>query len=286
MSIEESQRRFIECESATPEPEQKAGRSSGSQGLVHRVAARLVRSRLRSELRARPGLQGRVLAPAGTFRRLPRTSALYFPFYHDVPPQYARQLRRHLDRFRGLGPFVTWDDALAILAGDRPLTAPHFCLSFDDGDRTWVDVLAPLLDSLRIPATFFVITDQISQGDRLTWQDCRDLRGAGHSFGSHTRSHRRLADLDDATATGEIRDSKAEIEDQLGVAVRDFAAPYGWPERDYTDRHVEMARAAGYRSFASTFRTAMQPGDSPMFVHRQGLHPAWPLRAVMTRVHE
>jgi peptidoglycan/xylan/chitin deacetylase (PgdA/CDA1 family) len=272
MSIEESQR------------------SSGSRRLVHRMAARLVRSRLRSELRARPGLQGRILAPAGTFRRLPRTSALYFPFYHDVPPQYAHQLRRHLEKFRSLGPFVSWDDALAILACDRPLNAPHFCLSFDDGDRTWVDVLAPLLDSLQIPATFFVISDRVSRdgrhGDRLTWQDCRDLCGAGHSVGSHTRSHQRLADLDDATAADEIRESKAEIEDQLGVAVRDFAAPYGWPERDYGDRHVEMARAAGYRSFASTFRTAMQPGDSPMFVHRQGLHPAWPLRAVMTRVHE
>jgi peptidoglycan/xylan/chitin deacetylase (PgdA/CDA1 family) len=261
-------------------------RTSGSRRLVHRMAARLVRSRLRSELRARPGLQGRVLAPAGTFRRLPRTSALYFPFYHDVPPQYARQLRRHLETFRALGPFVSWDDALAILAGDRPLTAPHFCLSFDDGDPTWVDVVAPLLDSLRIPATFFVIADRIDGGDGLTWQDCRDLRGAGHSVGSHTRSHRRLLDLDDPAATDEIRGSKATIEDQLGVAVPDFAAPYGWPGRDYTDRHVQLARAAGYRSFASTFRTAMRPGDSPMFVHRQGLHPAWPLRAVMTRVHE
>jgi peptidoglycan/xylan/chitin deacetylase (PgdA/CDA1 family) len=254
------------------------------------MASRLARSRLRSELRARPGLQGRVLAPAGTFRRLPRTSALYFPFYHDVPQQYAHQLRRHLEKFRSLGPFVSWDNALAILAGDRPLTAPHFCLSFDDGDRTWVDVVAPLLDELQIPATFFVITDQISPGERrdngLTWQDCRDLVGPGRRFGSHTRSHRRLLDLDDATAADEIRASKAEIEDRLGMTVDDFAAPYGWPERDYTDRHVDMARAAGYRSFASTFRTAMHVGDSPMFVHRQGLHPAWPLRAVMTRVHE
>jgi peptidoglycan/xylan/chitin deacetylase (PgdA/CDA1 family) len=254
-----------------------------------RVASRLVRSRLRSELRARPGLQGKVLAPAGTFRRLPRTPGLYFPFYHDVPPRYARRLRRHLLTFRDLGGFVSWDDALAILAGDRELTGPHFCLSFDDGDRTWVEVLAPLLESLRIPATLFLATDLATDlvgADRLSWRDCADLAKAGFRIGSHTRSHRRLRDLDDATAAAEIRDSKAEIEDRLGVAVVDFAAPYGWPGRDYTERHVEMARAAGYRSFASTFREAMRPGDSPMFVHRQGLHPAWPLRAVMTRVHE
>jgi len=30
----------------------------------------------------------------------------------------------------------------------------------------------------------------------------------------------------------------------------------------------------------------MHPGDSPMFIHRQGLHPAWPILAMRTRVHD
>jgi hypothetical protein len=47
-----------------------------------------------------------------------------------------------------------------------------------------------------------------------------------------------------------------------------------------------MAHRAGYRSFASTLRTSMHCGDSWLGIRRQGLHPAWPLRAVMTRVHE
>jgi peptidoglycan/xylan/chitin deacetylase (PgdA/CDA1 family) len=254
--------------------------------LVDQLKSRLVSSHLRSELRARPGLQGRILAPAGTFRRLPWTPALYFPFYHGVPQQYASGLRQHLLTFRSLGQFVSWDEALAILAGGRELTTPHFCLSFDDCDRTWVDVVLPILGSFGIPATFFIVTGSVSRGDSLTWQDCRDLRAAGMRFGSHTRSHRRLLDLDDATAEREIRDSRAEIEDQLGEAVQDFAAPYGWPHRDFTARHVEMAHRAGYRSFASTLRTSMHCGDSWLGIRRQGLHPAWPLRAVMTRVHE
>jgi len=87
-------------------------------------------------------------------------------------------------------------------------------------------------------------------------------------------------------AAQEIRGSKAEIEDQLGVEIRDFAAPYGWPGRDFSARDVELADEAGYRSFASTFRAPMRAGSSPLCMSRQGLHPAWPLRAVMTRVHE
>jgi peptidoglycan/xylan/chitin deacetylase (PgdA/CDA1 family) len=211
---------------------------------------------------------------------------LYFPFYHDVPKRYAGQFKNQLERFRERGPFVSWDDALAILAGDRELTRPHFCLSFDDGDRSWLDVVMPILGPLGISATFFVVTDFVGRNARLRWQDCKDLAAQGMNLGSHTRSHRRLASLDDTAAASEMRDSKAEIEDRVGVPVWHFAAPYGWPGRDFHRRHVELASEAGYRSFASTFRTSMHSGDSPLCIHRQGLHPAWPMRAVMTRIHE
>jgi len=250
-----------------------------------RIKRRLNELGLRSRLRARPRAQGRVLAPAGMFRRLPSTAGLYFPFYHDVAAEYAGDLRRHLLAFRRLGPLVSWDEALAVLAGQRPLTGPMFCLSFDDGHPTWRDVVVPLLRDLDVPATFFITSGLIEQPGNLTWQDCRDLVTAGHHVGSHTVTHPRLADQDDASALREIRDSKHEIEDELGVEVRDFAAPYGHTV-DFLDRDVRTARESGYRSFATTLRAPMHPGDSPMWIQRQGLHPAWPLWAVRTRVHD
>jgi len=250
-----------------------------------RIKRRLNELGLRSRLRARPRAQGRVLAPAGMFRRLPTTAGLYFPFYHDVAAEYADDLRRHLVAFLRLGPLVSWDDALAVLAGRRPLTGPMFCLSFDDGHLTWRDVVVPLLRDLDVPATFFVTSGLIEQPGNLTWRDCRDLVAAGYQVGSHTVSHPRLADQDDASALREIRDSKHEIEDELGVEVRDFAAPYGHTV-DFLDRDVRTVRESGYRSFATTLRAPMHPGDSPMWIQRQGLHPAWPLWAVRTRVHD
>jgi peptidoglycan/xylan/chitin deacetylase (PgdA/CDA1 family) len=257
-----------------------------SRTLRTRLGTRLADSGLRRRLRARPRAQGRLLAAAGAFRRLPATAGLYFPFYHDIPAQHSGEFRTHLLTFRRIGPFVTWEDSIAILSGERTLTAPTFCLSFDDGDRSWLDVALPVLRSLDIPATFFIITDVVRRGAGLTWQDGRELAASGMGIGSHTRSHRRLAELDDATAAMEIRDSKAEIEDQIGRPVLDFAAPYGWPDRDFLDRDVELARSAGYRSFATTFRAAMRPGDPPWGIRRQGLHPAWPMWAVRTRLHE
>src|SRR5690242_3134761 len=70
---------------------------------------RLNELELRRRLRARPRLQGRILAPAGAFKRLPSTAGLYFPFYHDVPAEFAGDLCRHLRAFRQRGPMVSWD---------------------------------------------------------------------------------------------------------------------------------------------------------------------------------
>ncbi|KUL35307.1 polysaccharide deacetylase family protein [Actinoplanes awajinensis] len=250
------------------------------------IKRRLNELGIRSRLRAHPRTQGRVLAPAGLLRRLPSTPGLYFPFYHDVPAEYAGDLRRHLSALRRLGPMVSWGEALQVLAGTRALTGPMFCLSFDDGHPTWRDVVAPLLRELAVPATFFLTTGLVGRPGNLTWPDCREIQEAGFSFGSHTISHTRLADQDDVEARREIADSKKEIEDELGTEVRDFAAPYGHPAVDFGERDVRLAEEAGYRSFASTLRPAMHPGDSPMWICRQGLHPAWPIMAVRTRVHD
>ncbi|MGX6603116.1 polysaccharide deacetylase family protein [Micromonosporaceae bacterium Da 78-11] len=250
------------------------------------IKRRLNELELRSWLRARPRIQGRILAPTGAMRRLPRAAGLYFPFYHDVLPDYARDFRRQLLAFRRLGPMVSWDEALDVLAGGRELTGPMFCLSFDDGHLSWRDVVTPILHELDVPATFFLTSGLIGRPGNLSWADCRDLVAAGGHFGSHTITHPRLADTDDDAAVREILDSKKHIEDELGVEVRDFAAPYGNPAVDFLDRDVRAVRDAGYRSFATTQRDAMHPGDSPMAICRQGLHPAWPLWAVRTRVHD
>ncbi|MBL7261391.1 polysaccharide deacetylase family protein [Actinoplanes sp. LDG1-01] len=253
------------------------------------IKRRLNELGLRSKLRARPRVQGRILAPAGAFRRLPETGGLYFPFYHDVLPEYADDLRRHLLAFRRRGPLVSWSEALAILGGGKGVLAksgPVFCLSFDDGHASWRDVVVPVLRELGVPAMFFLTTGLVGQPGNLTWDDCRAISAAGFDFGSHTVTHQRLADQSDAEARHEIVDSQREIEDELGIRIKDFAAPYGHPAVDFGRRDVEVAREAGYTSFASTLRPAMRPGDSPMMIHRQGLHPAWPIWAVRTRVHD
>jgi peptidoglycan/xylan/chitin deacetylase (PgdA/CDA1 family) len=207
-----------------------------------------------------------------------------------VPRGHARGFKHHVLKLLRRGTFVSWDEALAILSGGTAPERPQFCLSFDDGDKSWVEVLLPILIELNIPATFFPISSAVDTRDgssRLTWRDCQELARHGMAFGSHSRTHRRLSSLDDGEARAELFDSKAEIEDRLGQPIVDFSAPYGRPGEDFlVQRDVDLARAAGYRSFATTARGPMGPGDSPMAILREGLSPAWPVWAVRTRLYE
>ena len=230
------------------------------------------------------------MAPIGAGRRLPQSNdELWFPFYHEVPDAAGDGLRRHLDALLARGRFVRWDESLHLLDGRSSLRGPHFCLSFDDGHKDWISNVLPVLQELNVPATFFLTTNRVVDGqsrDRLTWSDCVELLAAGMGVGSHSLSHPRLSLLDAESSRREITRSKQEIEQRLGVAVLDFSAPFGLPRVDYGEREVELVQEAGYRSLAGARAGRMVPGQSPYHLARAGLNPLWPLVAVRSRVHE
>lgn len=245
----------------------------------------------RSWLRARPGLQGAVVAPAGLVHRLPHgVSGIWVALYHGVRASDLAGLERHLGVLVDRGRFVSWGDVLTeVSAPSGPSSGPLFCLSFDDGHKEWVSRVLPLLEELNLPATFFLATDQVLSGrsrESLTWQDCARLVGAGMHVGSHSISHRRLTSLSDDEAVHELAGSKDRIEQRLGLSVQDFSYPYGLPGLDYAERHRRMAVEAGYRSAASALPGKVRRGDGLLDLHRCGLSPAWPVLAIRKRLHE
>jgi len=226
-----------------------------------------------------------MLGTYGTIKRPRlRAGAVYFLYYHSVPNSSSTRFFKQLSLMANVGRLISWTEALASLGADQLSPRPSFCLSFDDGDRTWGDVVLPILLRLRIPATFFVCASAVgpradSQG--LTWSDCRRLLGHGMNIGSHSLTHPRLAHLSYASAQREIEESKRLIEAKLEAEVMDFCAPYGTPYSDFcVDRDVGLAREAGYRSFACTLRGPMEYGDSPFFIRRYANRAEWSTRAV------
>jgi peptidoglycan/xylan/chitin deacetylase (PgdA/CDA1 family) len=249
-----------------------------------------LQERLRKEVRTRPGLETAILRVCGAVQRLDGDeNRIFFLCYHQVPRRDLATFRSGLEALTAIGRFLSWDEALSLISGERPVVGSHFCLTFDDGDRSWAEVVLPTLTDMSIPAAFFVATSLVAdpqRADALSWSSCQQLADQRMTVGSHTVSHRALADLDERAARSELRDSKRELEERLGIHVVDFCAPYGRPGVSYLpERDVAIAKEEGYRSFATTVRGAMRHGDSPYQIRRLTMNPAWPALAVLGRLH-
>ena len=121
-------------------------------------------------------------------------------------------------------------------------------ITFDDGLRSILDVTGWLAER-RLPYTVFVVTDWADEGGErfLSWEDLRELAGAGAIIGSHSLSHRNFRELPPSDRRAELERSRQAIAVQFGSAPAGFAIPFG-RRRDWDVECTELARGAGYES--------------------------------------
>jgi len=202
-----------------------------------------------------------------------------FGYYHRVQP-WSRApaqrslavdpaaLRRHAAAIRGRGLSLTTASA-AVAQGSGRAAA----LTFDDGYADNLEHGVPALASEGAVGTVYVVVSQIGAADgrfggaarMLTLAELRDLQAAGWEIGSHTLSHPRLSDLDEAAQRREILESKARLEDLLGTPVGSLAYPYGL----YDATTLRVAEEAGYTHAVTTAKRG--GSDSPFAIPRMSL---------------
>ena len=102
----------------------------------------------------------------------------------------------------------------------------------------------------------------------MSSDEVRGLRSAGMEVGAHTRSHPILSGLSDRQAKDEIEGGKSELEAILDETVDVFAYPNGNPERDLTQRDVQLIAAAGFRAAATTAWGVATPQTDAFLVPR------------------
>lgn len=228
------------------------------------------------------------------------------------PRDFERQLRLLVSRgYQG----TTFERAVL-----DPPAARTLAVTFDDAYRSVIELALPVLSSLGVPATVFAPSafigseepmswpgiDVWRQGPHerelipMSWPELERLAEAGWEVGSHTRTHPRLTQLDDARLGEELERSRAEIEQRLSRPCPSLAYPYG----DEDARVVEAAGRAGYSAAGALPsrledrgplchpRVGVYGADSirrfrlkasPALRHlRRG--PAWPLVGALSRV--
>ncbi len=105
------------------------------------------------------------------------------------------------------------------------------------------------------------------QGDLMNWDEVRQMVKDGFDFGAHTLGHVVLTHEPVDVVEREVRESKAIIEREAGITVRDFAYCNGW----YSDEVIRVLKQNGFRSAVTTEDMPNLMGGDPFTLKRKVL---------------
>jgi peptidoglycan/xylan/chitin deacetylase (PgdA/CDA1 family) len=166
------------------------------------------------------------------------------------PARFRRQIESVMRRgYR----FLSLSDFTASLEENIPPPDRVCAVTFDDGTSDQLELIAPLLADLEVPATYFVCPGLLGEphfafpaaaGVRMMRPDeLRTLASMPFTeIGSHTATHADLSQASDAQAHGEMVDSKEALEELLQLPITSFA----YPKCLYSSACPDAARRAGY----------------------------------------
>ena len=188
---------------------------------------------------------------------------MYHSVYQGSPPDradiYNISARRFIDQIAYLAENQC-NRALAV----KPFSNVDdigIAITFDDGYRDNLEVVAPILIDRGFPFHVFVNPTYVKSHDHkyLDEGGLRELAGLpGVTIGAHGFSHKRLTDCSPAELRMELILSKNWIEDIIGQEVTSMAYPHGAHNQDVRS----AAKSAGFKLAAgSRFGIATAKSD-------------------------
>lgn len=149
-------------------------------------------------------------------------------------------------------------------------------LTFDDGLTSVRSEALPVIERLGVPALVYVVSAWLGKQNRwpsqpagapeftlMSAEELRELHGAGFEIGDHTANHVRLDQADPADLSAELDQSRASLEEQLGVSVRHFSYPYGFHNAAALERVGEV-----YDTAVTTRHSFLSGADEPLLLPR------------------
>ena len=213
-----------------------------------------------------------------------KTGTCVVLMYHDMMPANYHRFVRQMDMLAQLATPVATDSIMALQNGKH-----YVAVTFDDGFASTIELVLPILTAKAIPATFFIPTAYL--GKNAVWiTNINRRQSVGHiitadslqvlsrhnyvTIGSHGINHRRLTEMMDDDARKELAESKNKLENITGIDVKMHSFPFG----AYDDRHVAMAREAGYNHVFTVDPTVVSGTGKEFVIGRIEVDPTdWPL---------
>ena len=140
---------------------------------------------------------------------------------------------------------------------DRAATLGGVRITFDDGNKSDLELALPALRRRSLTATFFVVAGRLGETEFLDGDDVRALRDADMTIGCHGMHHRPWRTLDDAELERELVEARGVLEEVVDVPVTQAACPFG----SYNRRVLRALRRSGYAEVHTSDRGLARPGD-------------------------
>lgn len=169
---------------------------------------------------------------------------------------------------------LSLSEATVFIRERKPFPEKVFVMTFDDGYQNNYTRAFPAMKEFGFKGTIFLISaycEKFWSGDgssldarpMLSWSEIKEMHEYGIEFGAHTSTHPDLTRIPFEQAEGEIRESKAAIQDRLGAEVTTFAYPYG----KYNTEVKKMVGGQFYGACSTRLGRA-QIGNDPFSLNR------------------
>jgi len=230
-------------------------------------------------------LAGKTLFQTHLYRWFLTSTAVVVAFHRVSNPAQdgltcdVEMFKRYCEFFTRYFRVVSLSNLIDKLEEGVPLKR-ELVITFDDGYQDNYLNAAPILNSMGLSATFFIVTgsvgtDLIPWWDNkrslrhpwMTWDQVVDLHRQGFQIGAHTRTHVNLGVISREKAWEEIHGSRMDLEEKLSAPIDLFAYPYG-REREITEGNRDLVKRAGFRCCCSCFGGINQKGNNPFSLRR------------------
>ena len=161
--------------------------------------------------------------------------------------------RHRIVTFHGLGTPPRWvegseqtvwvdRDLFEATLDEAARLGDDVAITFDDGNRSDVEIALPALRERRLKGTFFVVAERIGDPRYLGADDLRELVAAGMGVGSHGLEHRSWRTLDDELLKTHLERARSMLEETTGSPVTEASCPFG----EYDRRVLGHLRRSGH----------------------------------------
>ena len=187
-------------------------------------------------------------------------------YWNVSPVSFTRQMDF---LYRKKFNVITIDEFIDCKEKNLRPPSKSIIISFDDGYADNYIYAMPILDKYNFKPTFFVVTDYIDSQETFQWQGLKwdkpslehcnknraswlplsesmilDMSRRGASFGSHTKSHLDLTQLERKEVIRQIINSKKRLEAILSHSVDCLSYPFG----KISEEAKNLVKTTGYKA--------------------------------------